>query len=80
MNPDELARYRTIAEQNRRLRRYCEALKAQNEALRQKQSAESKAFDEANEEMFQAIHRNHQARGDENRGVFVCMMKKFRWG
>lgn len=62
MNPDELARYRTIAEQNRRLRRYCEALKAQNEELRQMQSAESKAFDEANEEMFQEIHRNHRAR------------------
>lgn len=62
MNPDDLARYRAIAEQNRRLRRYCEALKAQNEALQQKQSAESRAFDEANEEMFQVIHRNHRAR------------------
>lgn len=62
MNPEELARYRTIAEQNRRLRRACEALKAQNEELRQQQSAESKAFDEANEEMFQVIHRNHRER------------------
>lgn len=62
MNPDDLARYRAIAEQNRRLRRYCEALKSQNEELRQQQSAESKAFDEANEEMFLVIHRNHRAR------------------
>lgn len=62
MNPDELARYKALNEQNRRLRRACEALKAQNEALRQGLSAESKAFDEANEEMFQVIHRNHRAR------------------
>lgn len=62
MNPDELARYKALNEQNRRLRRYCEALKAQNEELRQKQSAESKAFDEANEELFLVIHRNHRMR------------------
>ena len=30
MNPDELARYRTMAEQNRRLRRLCEKLIQQN--------------------------------------------------
>ncbi len=62
MNQEDLARYKALNEQNRRLRRYCEALKAQNEELRQGLSAESKAFDEANEEMFLVIHRNHRMR------------------
>ena len=48
MNPDELARYK--------------ALNEQNQELRQGLSAESRAFDEANEEMFLVIHRNHRMR------------------
>lgn len=62
MNPEELARYKVLIEQNRRLRRACEALKAQNAELLRRQSAESKAFDEANAEMFLVIHRNHRLR------------------
>ena len=37
MNQEELAKYRVLAEQNRKLRRLCEALKAENELLRKAQ-------------------------------------------
>ena len=52
MNPEELARYRTLAEQNRKLRRRCEELEAENERLRKGQNESSRAFDEENKELF----------------------------
>lgn len=59
MNQEELAKYRVLAEQNRKLRRLCEALKAENELLRKAQNEQSRAFDEENREMFLIIHGNH---------------------
>ncbi len=59
MNQEELAKYRVLAEQNRKLRRLCEALKAENELLRKAQNERSRAFDEENREMFLIIHGNH---------------------
>ena len=60
MNPDELARYRVIAEQNRRLRRLCEKLIQQNAELRSRQSEASRAFDEDNAALFAIVHENHR--------------------
>nr|DAG18195.1 MAG TPA: hypothetical protein [Caudoviricetes sp.] len=60
MNQEELAKYRVLAEQNRKLRRLCEALKAENELLRKAQNERSRAFDEENREMFLIIHGNHR--------------------
>lgn len=62
MNQEELAKYRVLAEQNRKLRRLCEALKAENEMLKRAQSAQSRAFDEENRELFAVIHVNHRVR------------------
>lgn len=59
MNQEELAKYRVLAEQNRKLRRLCEALKSENELLRKAQNERSRAFDEENREMFLIIHGNH---------------------
>lgn len=59
MNQEELAKYRVLADQNRKLRRLCEALKAENELLRKAQNERSRAFDEENREMFLIIHGNH---------------------
>lgn len=59
MNQEELAKYRVLAEQNRKLRRLCEALKSENELLRKAQNEKSRAFDEENREMFLIIHGNH---------------------
>ncbi len=59
MNQEELANYRVLAEQNRKLRRLCEALKAENELLRKAQNERSRAFDEENRDMFLIIHGNH---------------------
>lgn len=60
MNQEELAKYRVLADQNRKLRRLCEALKAENELLRKAQNERSRAFDEENREMFLIIHGNHR--------------------
>ncbi len=71
MNQEELAKYRVLAEQDRKLRRLCEALKAENELLRKAlkadiellrkaQNEKSRAFDEENREMFLIIHGNHR--------------------
>lgn len=60
MNQEELAKYRVLAEQNRKLRRLCETLKAENELLRKAQNERSRAFDEENREMFLIIHGNHR--------------------
>lgn len=60
MNQEELAKYRVLAEQNRKLRRLCEALKAENELLRKAQNEQIRAFDEENREMFLIIHGNHR--------------------
>lgn len=62
MNPDELARYRVIAEQNRKLRRLCEKLIQQNDELRSRQSEESRAFDEDNAALFAIVHENHRVK------------------
>lgn len=59
MNQEELAKYRVLAEQNRKLRRLCEALKEENELLRKAQNERSRAFDEENRGMFLIIHGNH---------------------
>lgn len=69
MNPDELARYRVMAEQLRKARRLIEAQAAQLEAL-QKENAALKdgllasdaAFDSDNADLFEAVHRNHRTR------------------
>lgn len=60
MNQEELARCRFMEDQNRRLRRRCEALEAENELLRKAQNERSRAFDEENREMFLIIHGNHR--------------------
>ena len=60
MNQEELARCRFMEDQNRRLRRRCEALEAENELLRKAQNEKSRAFDEENREMFLIIHGNHR--------------------
>lgn len=59
MNQEELAKCWVLIEQNRRLRRRCEALEAENEMLRKAQNKISRAFDEENREMFAVISRNH---------------------
>lgn len=59
MNQEEIAKYRILAEQNRRLRRENEALKAENQRLRQQETAASRAFDAENSDMFLLIHQRH---------------------
>lgn len=59
MNQEELAKCWVLIEQNRRLRRRCEELEAENEMLRKAQNKISRAFDEQNREMFAIISRNH---------------------
>lgn len=59
MTPNETTQLRTMAEMNRRLRR-------ENEHLRESLLLEtkgSKAFDDENVELFDVVHRNHEARG-----------------
>ena len=59
MMPNEVAQLRTMAEMNRRLRR-------ENDRLRESllmESKESKAFDDENVELFDVVHKNHEARG-----------------
>lgn len=60
MNQEEMAKCRFMEEQNRKLRRLCEALKAENDLLRKAQNEQSRAFDEENREMFLIIHGNHR--------------------
>ena len=69
MNPDELARYRVMAEQLRKARRLIEAQAAQIEALRKENAAlkdgllaSDAAFDSDNADLFEAVHRNHRTR------------------
>lgn len=62
MNPEELAKYRVLAELCRRLRRENEALKAENKALKEGLLADSAAFEAENAEIFEAVHRNHKER------------------
>ena len=56
MTPEEMAKYRVLAEQ---LQRENAALKAECEALRKQQSVESRAFDMDSKDIFEVIHRNH---------------------
>lgn len=77
MNPDELARYRVMAEQLRKARRMIEAQAAQIEAL-QKENAALKdgllasdaAFDSDNADLFEAVHRNHRTRSPFERTYY----------
>lgn len=77
MNPDELARYRVMAEQLRKARRLIEAQAAQIEAL-QKENAALKdgllasdaAFDSDNADLFEAVHRNHRTRSPFERTYY----------
>lgn len=58
MTPNETTQLRTMAEMNRRLRR-------ENDRLRESllmESKESKTFDDENVELFDVVHRNHEAR------------------
>lgn len=67
---EEMARYRAMAEQNRRLRRACEQLQAENAALRQGLAQQSQAFDRDNADMFAIIHSNHAAHGPAKMEIF----------
>nr|DAV53648.1 MAG TPA: Trimeric autotransporter adhesin, trimeric autotransporter adhesin, TAA.97A [Caudoviricetes sp.] len=55
MNQEELAKYRVLAEQNRRLRREVDRLRG----MLGRETEESRAFDEENRGMFAIISRNH---------------------
>lgn len=77
MNPDELARYRVMAEQLRKARRLIEAQNAQIEALRKENAAlkdgllaSDAAFDSDNADLFEAVHRNHRTRSPFERTYY----------
>ncbi len=77
MNPDELAKYRVMAEQLRKARRQIEAQAAQLEALYKENAAlksgllsNSADFDSENQELFQAVHRNHRTRSPFERTYY----------
>lgn len=77
MNPDELARYRVMAEQLRKARRLIEAQAAQIEALQQENAAlkdgllaSDAAFDSDNADLFEAVHRNHRTRSPFERTYY----------
>lgn len=67
---EELARYRAMAEQNRRLRRMVESLQAENAALRSGLSQQTQVFDRYNADMFAIIHSNHAAHGPAKMEIF----------
>lgn len=62
MNPEELAKFKTLFALYKRLRRENDALKAENAALKAGLTADARAFDEENRGLFAAIHENHLAR------------------
>lgn len=77
MNPDELARYRVMAEQLRKARRLIEAqaaqieaLKKENAALKDGRLASDAAFDSDNADLFEAVHRNHRTRSPFERTYY----------
>lgn len=77
MNPDELARYRVMAEQLRKARRLIEAQAAQIEALKKENAAlkdgllaSDAAFDSDNADLFEAVHRNHRTRSPFERTYY----------
>lgn len=77
MNPDELARYRVMAEQLRKARRLIEAQAAQIEALQKENAAledgllaSDAAFDSDNADLFEAVHRNHRTRSPFERTYY----------
>ena len=77
MNPDELARYRVMAEQLRKARRLIEAQAAQIEALNKENAAlkdgllaSDAAFDSDNADLFEAVHRNHRTRSPFERTYY----------
>lgn len=67
---EELARYRAMAEQNRRLRRMVESLQTENAALRSGLSQQAQVFDRDNADMFAIIHSNHAAHGPAKIEIF----------
>lgn len=84
MNPDELARYRVMAEQLRKARRLIEAqaaqieaqaaqieaLRKENAALKDGLLASDAAFDSDNADLFEAVHRNHRTRSPFERTYY----------
>ena len=67
---EELTRYRTLAEQNSRLRRMVEDLQAENTVLRSILAQQSNLFDQDNADMFAIIHSNHAAHGPAKIEIF----------
>lgn len=66
MTPEEVAKCRVLAEQQRRARRLIEQLQAENaalkaecEALRKEQSEAARLFDLENEGFFAIVHQNY---------------------
>lgn len=70
IQPEELARYRTMADQNCRLRREVEDLQAENAVLRSILAKQSNLFDQDNADMFAIIHNNHAAHGPAKIEIF----------
>lgn len=67
---EELIRYRTMADQNSRLRRMVEDLQAENTVLRSILAQQSNLFDRDNADMFAIIHSNHAAHGPAKIEIF----------
>ena len=67
---EELIRYRTMADQNSRLRRMVEDLQAENTVLRSILAQQSNLFDQDNADMFAIIHSNHAAHGPAKMEIF----------
>mgnify|MGYP004470646323 FL=1 len=67
---EELIRYRTMADQNSRLRRMVEDLQAENTVLRSILAQQSNLFDQDNADMFAIIHSNHAAHGPAKIEIF----------
>lgn len=74
MTPEEMAKYRVLAEQLRRARRMNEqlqrenaSLKAECEALRRAQSEAARLFDSESESFFTIVHQNYLLRNQAPR-------------
>lgn len=62
MNPEELAKLKTLFALYKRLRRENDALRAENAALKAGLTADARAFDEENRGLFAVVHENHRVR------------------
>lgn len=72
MTPEEVAKCRVLAEQQRRARRLIEQLQAENaalkaecEALRREQSEAARLFDLDSQSFFAIVHQNYLLRSQE---------------